>query len=65
MGQMKWERETSENCHQDNAIKNPCSVHRVRRRPTTDRIRNCWKNVKKGNDEEIQKSFKGSRAAAA
>lgn len=34
MGQMKWGRETSEKCDQDNAMKNPSSVHRVRRRMT-------------------------------
>lgn len=37
MGQMKWGRETSENCDQDNAMKNPSSVHRVRRRMTVQR----------------------------
>lgn len=38
-GQMKWGRETSENCDQDNAIKYPSSVQRVRRRLTGQRIR--------------------------
>lgn len=37
MGQMKWGRETSENCDQDNAINNPSSVHRLKRKLTEDK----------------------------
>lgn len=36
---MKWGRETSENCDQDNGIKNPSSVQRVRRKMTEKSIR--------------------------
>lgn len=39
MGQMKWGRETSENCDQDNAIKNPSSVHRLSKRLIGQKIR--------------------------
>lgn len=61
---MKWGRETSENCDQDNAINNPSSVHRVRRGMTGQRIRSLEGRGKE-DGEVIQKSLKGSRAATA
>lgn len=64
-GQMKWGRETSENCDQDNAIKNPSSVHRERRRLTGQRITKSWKEDQTGDDKVIQRGLKGSRAATA
>lgn len=64
-GQMKWERETSENCDQDNAIKNPSSVHRIKRAMTGQRKRKSKKIGKKEDDKGIQMTLKKRRAATA